>query len=152
MTRARELAAPAALAILAAIGLYGAYSGLRFGLGEATEPGPGLMPAFAGGALVLFAIVVALTEGVPAAGPGDPPAAADATRRVFGYAAGIVAFALLMKPLGTLPTIVLFFVWIMRGVERQSWRLTLALTAGAALGAWLLFVKALKVSLPMVPS
>ena len=147
MIRARDLAAPA---VLAAIGFYGAASGLRFGLGEATEPGPGLMPAIAGGALVVFALMVAATEAVPTAGPDEPPSAADAPRRVLGYAAGIIAFALLMQPVGTLPTIALFFVWIMRGVEHQSWRLTLALTVSAALGAWLLFVVALKVTLPMV--
>jgi hypothetical protein len=105
--------------------------------------------------LLILAVIVACAEifmpaPVQPDEEGDSPMAPDAPRRVAGYAAGIFAFALLMQPIGTLPTIVLFFLWIVRGVEHQSWRLTLALTAGATLGVWLLFVKALQVSLPMI--
>jgi hypothetical protein len=144
-----------AAAALAALGLYGLVSGIRFGLGEPTEPGPGFLPLVSGGGLLILAVIVACAEiFMPAPPPpdeeGDSPMAPDAPRRVVGYAAGIFAFALLMQPIGTLPTIVLFFLWIVRGVEHQSWRLTLALTAGATLGVWLLFVKALQVSLPMI--
>ena len=152
MIRRTDIGAAAALA---ALGLYGVVSGIRFGLGEPTEPGPGFLPLLSGGGLMILAIIVACVE-IFAPAPSQPaeeddsPIAPDAPRRVVGYAAGIFAFALLMEPIGTLPTIVLFFLWIVRGVERQSWRVTLALTTGATLGVWLLFVKALQVSLPMI--
>jgi putative tricarboxylic transport membrane protein len=151
MMRRADLAGAAGLA---AIGIFGLVTGLRYGVGEVTEPGPGLMPAVAGGMLLALALVIAVSEALGAAMADavvdEDQRAHNALWRVIGYAVGIFGFALLMEPIGTLPTIVLFFLWIVRGVERQSWRLTLALTAGATVGVWLLFVKALKVTLPMV--
>lgn len=153
MIRKADLAGSLALA---AVGVFGLVTGVRYGVGGVTQPGPGLMPALAGAALLVFALMTALREivarGQPALAADDGEEAAlapDALARVIGYLVGIFGFALLMEPIGTLPTAALFFVWIVRGVERQSWRVTLALTAGVTLGVWLLFVKALKVSLPM---
>ncbi|HSH91865.1 MAG TPA: tripartite tricarboxylate transporter TctB family protein [Ramlibacter sp.] len=152
MIRIPDIAGASALVVL---GAYGLVSGFRFGLGEATAPGPGFVPAIAGIALLVLAAAVGVKEVVapapePATAPDEAPLAPDAIRRIVGYIAGIFGFAFLMQPMGALPTIGLFFLWILRGVERKSWRLTLAMTAGATLGAWLLFAKALKVSLPVI--
>jgi putative tricarboxylic transport membrane protein len=150
MRRLADLAGAIALGV---VGLFALVTGIGYGVGEVTEPGPGLMPALTGGALVILAVLVAATEVItePAAAPAfeEPSLAPNALWRVIGYIAGIFGFSLLMEPIGTLPTVVLFFVWIVRVVERQSWRVTLALAAGTTLGVWLLFVKALNVTLPM---
>ena len=152
MIRVPDLAGAVVLAVL---GGYGLISGFSYGLGEATSPGPGFLPVMAGGALLVQALSVAIKEVIaptpaPPVDPDEATMAPDAMRRIFGYNVGIFGFALLMQPIGALPTIALFFLWIVRCVERQTWRLTLAMTAGATLGAWLLFVKALQVRLPLI--
>lgn len=143
----------AGAAALVALGVCGIVAGFDYGIGAVTAPGPGLMPALAGAALVALALVAALNVQFTAPAPAEPgeeaPLAPHAGWRVLGYALGILVFAFLMQRIGTLATVALFLVWILRGVERQSWRLTLAIAAGATLGVWLLFVKALKVTLPV---
>jgi hypothetical protein len=138
---------------IAALGICGLVTGFGYGVGAVTEPGPGLLPALAGAALVVLAVVAA-AESLRATAPvleasEEAPLAPNAGWRVLGYAFGILAFALLMERLGTLLAVALFLAWIVRFVERQSWRLTLALAAATTAGVWLLFVKALNVTLPM---
>jgi putative tricarboxylic transport membrane protein len=132
--------AAAPLALVAA-GVLGAWASLGYVPWEAGGPGAGLMPGIASLALVVFAGIAAF-EAPPAAGePVHVP-------RLAGYVAGLAGFALLMGPLGAIPSIVALFAWTLGVVERWRWRTVAAIAAGAALFAWVLFDRLLSVPLP----
>ncbi len=143
MKRGPALASPC---VLMGVGLLALGSGIRYGVWQGGEPGAGMLPAISGALLFALTAILALTEvgASTTTTSTDPPEA----KRLISYMVAVVGFALLMRPLGTMPTIVLFFLWILRGVERLPWRLTLAVTAGASVGTWLLFDRLLQVPLP----
>ncbi len=143
MKRGPALVSPC---VLIGVGLLGLVSGIRYGVWHGGEPGAGLLPAISGALLFALTAIVALTEMAASTTTTstDPPQA----KRLICYMVAVIGFALLMRPLGTMPTIILFFLWILRGVERLPWRLTLAVTAGASVGTWLLFDRLLQVPLP----
>ena len=138
----RGLGAAGPVALIAA-GLSATVVGLQYDVWESGNPGAGLLPAVAGLGLALLAALVLATEAAPPSGDST------SLRRLLGYLLAIFGFAVFMEPAGTFVTMVAVFVWILRGVERLSWRLTLAVTAGTALGAWLLFDRLLHVPLPV---
>lgn len=143
MKRGPALVSPC---VLIGVGLLGLVSGIRYGVWHGGEPGAGLLPAISGALLFALAAIVALTE--VAASTTTTSTDQPQAKRLICYLVAIFGFALLMRPLGTMPTIILFFLWILRGVERLPWRLTLAVTAGASVGTWLLFDRLLQVPLP----
>ena len=126
--------------VLFAIGIFGAYSALDYGLWEAGGPGAGLLPGLASGGLCLFA-AIALFEQQLSSEPAQ-------LSRLAGYVAGLIGFALLMGPLGAAPAIVVLFSWTLGVVERWNWRRFAPVAAGAALFAWVLFDRLLQVPLP----
>lgn len=137
----RRLAGASAASVLLALGMYGAWSATRFVLWDAGGPGAGMLPGLSSLALCVFALIAAFEPGAQAGEPAHLP-------RLAGYIAALVGFALLMDPLGAVPAIVLLFVWTLGVVERWHWRRVLPMAAAAALFAWVLFDRLLKVPLP----
>jgi putative tricarboxylic transport membrane protein len=132
--------------VAAAIGLIGLAFGVSYGVWEGAGPGAGFFPALSGAALAGVGVLIAIRDPAP-----EPETAAGEGFRLprqSGYIVGLFAFALLMERLGAIPVIVLLFLWILAGIERLPWRVVLPVTAGAALGAWLLFDVLLRVPLP----
>ncbi|MBE0555855.1 MAG: tripartite tricarboxylate transporter TctB family protein [Proteobacteria bacterium] len=65
--------------------------------------------------------------------------------------AALLAYALLMKPLGFLLCTVLFIGFLLRAVEPQRWSVVIVGAVGAALGAFAVFNLWLKTQLPQGP-
>jgi len=129
---------------LAGAGGVGLASGYEYGLWDLGAPGPGFFPIVAGGALLLLALAtLAEREG--------PAEDGVFIRRLLGYVAGLVGFALAMEPLGALPAVAVLFVWLLGAVEGLSWRAVASTTVVATAGAWLLFDRLLNVPLPRGP-
>jgi len=139
-----------ALLCLAVAG-YGAWAGLGWGLwdGFTGEPGSGLFPGLA--ALALGALALALflrpslaAEEAAEEGPHD-------RRRVAGYVAALLAYAVLLEPLGYLIVTALVLLVVMLRLEGVQPRLALSVTLAALLLSWLLFERLLQVPLPRGP-
>jgi putative tricarboxylic transport membrane protein len=117
---------------------------LRLGVGRAAAPGPGTWPALVSGVLLILGIVLAArfrrTDDAERFGrTGLPVLAAVATMAVFVAVVGVIGFEV--------PTAVLAFVWL-RFLGREGWRASIAISLGATLAFYLLFVAALDVSIP----
>jgi hypothetical protein len=65
--------------------------------------------------------------------------------------AALIAYVLLMKPLGFLLCTMLFIGFLLRAVEPQRWPVVVAGAVGAALGAFAVFNLWLKTQLPQGP-
>jgi putative tricarboxylic transport membrane protein len=135
-----RLAGAAAPAALFALGAFGAWSALRYGVWDG-GPGAGMLPGLASVALCIFAAVAAFERSDQQGEPAHVP-------RLAGYVAGLAGFALLMGPLGAVLAIIALFVWTLGLVERWPWRRVLLIAAAAALFAWVLFDRLLQVPLP----
>ena len=117
---------------------------LRLGVGSASAPGPGTWPAVASGVLLLLGIVLAArfrhTDDAERFGrTGLLVLAAVATMAVFVAVVATIGFEI--------PTAALAFVWL-RFLGREGWRTSIAISLGATVAFYLLFVAALDVSIP----
>jgi putative tricarboxylic transport membrane protein len=125
-------------AVLALVGLAGVSGGLSLGVWSGRQPGPGLIPCLAGGAVALSAsllLVATLAEpAMPArpAAPGGPAKVAS----VLGLMA---AYAALVEPAGYVPATAGLLLALLRLVERVPLRLALPVALGAAVTLALLF-------------
>ncbi len=141
------------------LGVGAAWGGSEIGLFSLGAPAPGLFPFCFGvllAAVAAASLVVDLTRhararpGVPA-GADDEPAAPGGNRRVVGYLAVGIGCALAMTTIGFVPAALVSVLALVRGVERMPWRLSLLVTAGSVLVAYLLFARLLAVPLPRIP-
>lgn len=139
-----------ALLCLAVAG-YGAWAGLGWGLwdGFTGEPGSGLFPVAAALALGVLALLLLLRPGAAteeAAEEGPPD-----RRRVAGYVGALLAYAVLLEPLGYLIVTAFVLLVVMLGLEAVRPRLAVSVTLAALLLSWLLFERLLQVPLPHGP-
>ena len=117
---------------------------LRLGVGRASAPGPGTWPALIGGVLLILGVVLAArfrhTHDAERFGrTGLLVLAAVATMVVFVAVVAVIGFEI--------PTAVLAFVWL-RFLGHEGWRTSIAISVGATVAFYLLFVAALDVSIP----
>lgn len=139
--------------VLALIGLWAALEAWGYGLWRARAPGEGLYPFLVALALVGLA-VASLVQAAFFRPPASlPPAVHDDDgppqwRKIAIYLAGLVALAALLPGLGYWIVTAAVLVLILRGAERLSWRLTLAVTAASSLVTHLVFERLLGLPLP----
>jgi putative tricarboxylic transport membrane protein len=117
---------------------------LRLGVGSASAPGPGTWPALVSGVLLILGIVLAArfrhTDDAERFGrTGLLVLAAVATMAMFVAVVATIGFEI--------PTALLAFVWL-RFLGREGWRTSIAISLGATVSFYLLFVAALDVSIP----
>ncbi len=117
---------------------------LRLGVGSASAPGPGTWPALVSGVLLILGIVLAArfrhTDDAERFGrTGLLVLAAVATMAVFVAVVATIGFEI--------PTAALAFVWL-RFLGREGWRTSIAISLGATVAFYLLFVATLDVSIP----
>jgi len=117
---------------------------LRLGVGRASAPGPGTWPALVSGVLLILGIVLAVRfrqvdDAERFGRTGLLVLAAVATMPVFVAVVGTIGFEI--------PTTVLAFVWL-RFLGREGWRTSIAISLGATVAFYALFVAALDVSIP----
>lgn len=136
-----------------AVGIAVALGSLRYGLGPLESPGTGFLPFWAGCAIVLFASIGLIQSTLKQRrGLGWTPILRGVRwQKPLLVMAALLAYALLMKPLGFLLCTVLFIGFLLRAVEPQRWYVVIVGAIGAALGAFAVFEVWLKTQLPPGP-
>jgi putative tricarboxylic transport membrane protein len=137
--------------VLAALGVYIVIEARGWDYSGPDGPGPGFFPLWYGIAMiVLAAALVALNlRGAPAQ-PRKPLAWRE-VRRVFLVWASFLACVVSLKYLGFVLGFALFVLFLVRAMYGRTWGTALAVSAGAAVGFYLLFAVALDVRLPAGP-
>lgn len=119
-------------------------------IGSWNEPGPGFLPFWAG--LTLSAMSIALLLGSygkkawavrPSFFPKD-----DSWKRVLLTFLSLIAYNLLLNPLGFAFTTFLFLAFLVKFIFPQTWRRTLLVAVLGSVMARLLFINFLETQLP----
>ena len=148
-------------AVWVALGLAVAIAGIRMDFGTWATPASGFVPTLAGVALSGFGAAVLYREWRVAraaaqmpvgARPAAPPTPTAAERwRVVAAAGSILAYGLLLEPLGLVPTTLLVLGVLFRFVGGLGWLATLTATVAATAFSYVLFARWLKVPFPPGP-
>jgi putative tricarboxylic transport membrane protein len=142
---ARRLNVVAALVPLA-IGVVAGIMSWNLGVGTLPAPGPGMWPLVVSIAMVVASAVLVL-QSRPR---GDEERFTKDVVVVAVAAASLVAYAFLFELVGfEIPTVALLVLWL-KGLGRESWRLTAVVAIVATAALYLLFITALGVSLPHI--
>ena len=112
-------------------------------------PGPGFFSFWLGILLILLALVdiVGLTRAPRVPLPERFIPGKDGVRRILFIVGALVAALLLLQPLGFPLTILLFSLFLLRTMGRQSWWATAVISLIGSFGTFYLF-RLLQVSLP----
>ncbi|WP_114423623.1 tripartite tricarboxylate transporter TctB family protein [Nocardioides houyundeii] len=131
------------LAVLAAVLVF--YSQLgEMSIGSMSEPGPGLWPAILLGAILAFAalgLVVDLRDGIESFEWWS-------TLRVLAGFVALGAFVILFQQTGMIAAGIVFLMLWLKGLNLESWRLSIMISVAAPVVTYLLFVEALGVRFP----
>ncbi len=140
-------------AIWIAVGIAVALGSLRYGLGPLESPGTGFLPFLAGCVITLLALIGLVQSTLRRRkGVGWTPILQGVLwQKPLLVMAALVAYALLMKPLGFVLCTVLFIGFLLRTVEPQRWPVVIVGAIGTALGAFAIFEVWLKTQLPQGP-
>ena len=140
-------------AIWFAGGIAIAVGSLRYGLGPLDSPGTGFLPFLAGSAISLLALIGLVHATVKRTrGAGWKPVMRGALwKKSLLVMTALLAYALLLKPLGFFLCTALFMGFLLRAVEPQRWLVVAAGAVLTALGAYGIFEVWLKAQLPRGP-
>lgn len=136
--------------LFVALGASFAIGALNYPFGGSAKPGPGYLPLGLGvllaliGALLLFKALTIEVE-------GDDPIAAFAWRPLLAITGAVVLFGLLLPHAGLLLALPVLVVVASAGGRTFRWREVLVNALVVTAAAWLLFVVALRLPLPLVP-
>lgn len=150
--RRYDLVSTLFLIVLAA---YVTGSGFRLGFGEWREPGPGFLAVVSG---LVLGVLGAVWLGMTFAKPQGPRGVArrfiadtGGLRKVGLTAAALIAFALLLEPLGFPLTTLVFMMFLLRVIEPQGWGLALMLSVVTVALCVVVFQVWLQVQFPEGP-
>lgn len=135
-------------AVLAALGVYVILESRQWEYLGPDGPGPGFFPVWYGIALVALSLVLIAMHVRSAPAPRAAPGQGSLNGRALAAWLALVACVALLKPLGFLVSFGLFALFLVRFLYGQSMAKSLAISAGGALGFYLIFDVALNVSLP----
>jgi hypothetical protein len=118
--------------------------GVRLGVGTPRQPGPGFFPVLV--ALVLAGLAVGLllqpVQDVPRG------SALGGRRRFVATIAALIGYAMLLEPLGFVPT-TFIAMWFLAGfVGQRRWPVASSFALVTAASAWFLFDRLLHAQLP----
>ena len=119
-------------------------------MGSASEPGPGYFPVFLGGLMALLGVWI-LFFSLTFETDGGNPVGALAWRPLLVVVGAIVLFGVLLPKWGLILTCPLLAAGLYLAASDVNWRVVIASAVGATVLAYLVFVKALKVPLPLWP-
>jgi putative tricarboxylic transport membrane protein len=130
-----------------ALGVFvSAYAYIKLGIGKFNAPGPGLMPFLLGvlfGLLALYKLVMTLLGHGESEEPPKEVDEADQSPTLYKKLALVVvallAYAILLEPLGFLPTTFLTMVFLFRSAGFKRWSIAAASSAGVVLITYFLF-------------
>jgi putative tricarboxylic transport membrane protein len=119
-------------------------------IGTWNEPGPGFLPFWAGSTLTVMAIALLLGSFARKAWPARPSffPQSDSWKRVLATFLSLIAYNLLLTPLGFTVTTFLFLAFLVKFIFPQNWRRTLLVSALGSISARLLFINFLETQLP----
>jgi len=143
--RIRDVVAAGAIA---GFGAFLIREGADLGLGEPTEPGSGFMLWWIGIAMLAAAAALG-TFGILA--PAERPAAGSGSENLRLPLAGIgalVGYAVLLQPLGFIPTSALLLSGLFAFIGGYRLHLSIAMGCAAALASWFIFARLLSSNLP----
>ena len=113
-------------------------------VGSLTEAGPGYWPRV----LIVAIIVVSLLGFVMDLRDGIEPFELGGTARVLAGFVALAVFTLMFEQTGAILAGFVFLMLWLKGLNGESWRISLAIAVVAPLASYLLFVTALGVRLP----
>lgn len=149
MSRSREISFSLAVLVLGLLTLAKVIADLA--IWSRGTPGPGFFPALVLGMVVLLSGAILLTAILGHPDEEDYlPASPVGLVKVIAYAVMMIGFAFLFEHLGFVLSSLAFLVLLLLVVERQALPITLAVSLGAVVVAYLVFVSFLKVPLPML--
>lgn len=143
----------ASAAIWFALGAAIAAASLRYGLGTPASPGTGFMPFLAGLAIAFFALI-GLIHGILKGrrGIGWKPVLKDFSwGKSLVVLGALLAYALLLKPLGFFFCTALFIGFLLGIVKPQRWPVVFFGALATAGGAYVIFEVWLQAQLPKGP-
>ncbi|HVE48423.1 MAG TPA: tripartite tricarboxylate transporter TctB family protein [Casimicrobiaceae bacterium] len=110
-------------------------------------PGSGFLPLWLGVCLLLLSTIhVVASVRAPSA-----TAATGHWRKVVAVALGLVVCVAVIEPVGFVVAVGLYLLFLLRGVERESWRTSVGLSIAVVAVLFALFRLWLKVPLPKGP-
>jgi len=126
------------------IGVAGLIGSLKLGLGELTQPGPGLWPFVVSVVITVLSVVLALTgrhgtDTEQFSRSSVLTAVAVLTLILLAFALPLIGFEI--------PSLLLTFVWL-RFLGKESWRSSIAISVGTVVAFYVLFVLLLQIPLP----
>jgi len=133
-----------------AIGVFFVLYARTVEIGTFTEPGPGFLPFWGGLTLVAMSIILFLksySRKAETVMPSFLPQP-DSWKRVLAVFLSLIAYNLLLTPLGFTVTTFLFLVFLVKFIFPQTWKRSLVVGALGSIFARLLFINFLETQLP----
>jgi putative tricarboxylic transport membrane protein len=130
-----------------------AVASITFDLGTLDAPGTGFLPFLAGLTISFFSII-GLVDGTlrRRSGIGWKPMMRELRwKKSLIVLLSLLAYALLLKPLGFLLCTTLFIGFLLAAVQPQSWYVVVSGAIGTAIGTYGIFEVWLKAQLPKGP-
>ena len=133
------------------VGIFFSLYGRTVEIGTWNEPGPGFLPFWSGVTLAVMAFFLLLGSFKRREWPLMPPffPLADSWKRVLIAFVSLIAYVLLLNPLGFTLVTFLFVAFLIRTVFPQSWTRTLVMAVATAILSRLLFINFLETQLPL---
>lgn len=129
---------PLVLGILASIGAY------ELTIGELNKPGPGLWPFILSAMLVGCSLLLLVKD----ARKDKYEKFTQKTKMVIYTIAALAIFIVIFKSLGMTPAVIALLLFQLRVVGAESWKISVMVTVGMAIGVYVLFSMMLKLPFP----
>ena len=136
------------------IGLAFVAGGVKMGMGPLQAPEAGFFPVVIGAVLSLLSATLLLAVAIGKAYSAEKHAfwkEEGAWIKVSQVIAALIAYMFILEALGYIATTIAFIVYLLRGVNKKSWRIAVVMALLVALGSYALFKLALGVYLPRGP-
>jgi putative tricarboxylic transport membrane protein len=131
------------------VGIFFAAYSRSVEIGEWSEPGPGFLPFYGGLLMTGMSVLLLVGSFLRAQGAAEPFfAESDSWKRVLGTFLALVAYNLLLRPLGFPLVTFLFVGFLVKFIFPQSWWKSLATAAVATACVRLIFVNLLEINFP----
>jgi putative tricarboxylic transport membrane protein len=132
------------------VGLFFALYSRSVEIGSWHEPGPGFLPFWAGIILTAMAFALFLVGYVRKAWAARPSffPQSDSWKRVLATFLSLIAYNLLLTPLGFTLTTFLFLAFLVKFIFPQTWMRTMLVAVFGSVFARLLFINFLETQLP----
>ena len=139
-----------AAAAIAGLGAFLVREGADLGLGEPTEPGSGFMFWWIGVAMIVAAAALGIMGLFAPSGraAADAATAGGPIAMPLACIAALVGYALLLQPLGFIPTSALLLTGLFAFVGGYRLPASAGLGAASALACWFVFARLLSSNLP----